>query len=1472
MQVTKSNGSKQEFDVAKIMAHSEWACRGLNVLQSELDASLSIQFYEGMPTAEIAQAQISTASSLISLEQPEFDKVTARFVLQRIYKQVTGGDIKYPSIKAMLSQGVLFQQLDPRLVDGRFDLEAIDAAITPERDDLFAYLGIQTVADRYLLTRPLTSAGKKAIYEMPQHFWMRVAMGLSILEDNPTARAIEAYNVFSQMDYVPSTPTLFNSGTRHSQMSSCYLSYVPDDLELIFDLGITQSALLSKFAGGVGTDWTEVRANKSVIKSTNGKSNGIVPFLKIYNQTAVAVNQCFAPDTLVRVKSGVKPISEVIVGDIVLGEQGKYREVLEVMAYDQDDKPMVSLKVKHSIDPVRVTSGHPIFAIKGVAKEQSIKRTMAKLEAGKLKADWVDAGDISEGDYVAQVIPSEVVAVPGFTEEDARMYGIMLGDGHITTRSAEFGVTGADENTPVMKFVAEYLAKKGLHSWAAQSGDTARAIRWSKGQLPFDYDDLYDEEGNKRIAARLSHLPRAHTLALLQGLIETDGNVSRGKELTFVNSSHDLIEGLRYQALRVGIPTSGQKRERSNAHLKNCKKPTSVSWTVRIPAVESLASLLGCEALTKLNWLHHGNKIYSRVIEAVNIDPLPVVHDLKVEGDESYSTTFGLVHNGGKRKGAFSPYLEIWHDDFTDYCDLRLQTGDDNLRTHDIHPAAWVPDLFMERKEAGAMWSFFCPSDVPGLHDLHGEAFKKAYEAAEAAGLARRQLPAMDVWKNHLDKLVRTGYPWITFKDACNRRNPQAHVGVIHNSNLCCVSADQRAATDKGLLTVAELYAMQEPVKVSARNGEIKQGSVMYLPRPDAPMVEIQTKQGFTHKVTPDHKVWVVGKGRVEAQHLVDGDKIELQTVGQFGIEHDPAIAFIMGLVAGDGTYSESGVRIDLWKGKTDHLKDEVEAVVAAVIARHYKPVAAPTPANLQPKFKIYKKKISLDSSALAQVLSKFGFCKKTKHSVPTLVWQGTRETVVQYLRGLYLTDATTASGSTNNVFVVLAQANERLLKDVQMLWLNLGVISSLTKMRDASKRMMPDGKGGKKEYECQAMYRLGISSSEACNIVESLIGIGAARNNEMFLECLAKPTRNQNQKTYCTFTHLVELPNEDAYCLQVESDEHVWTVNGMISSNTEITLINSKEETAVCNLGSIVLGNHVRNGQIDSDKLQRTIKVAVRCLDNVIDLNYYPTPETERSNLRHRPIGLGVMGYAEAMLQCGIDWESQDHLEWADETFEQINFYSIKASMELAKERGAYPTFPGSTWSQGKLTIDTAKDQKVNFFSPVEWQLLREDVVKYGIRNSNITAIAPTATIANIVGTTECIQLINERVIIKDNLSGRFDQINPLHKYNRPELVKTVWEVDQLWSIKAAARRQKWIDQSQSLNLYKTKDIKGRTLDIWYTTAWKLDVKTTYYLRNQGATDGAARIEDVKQEVLTPPVPAAEQPVTSYFECEACQ
>lgn len=746
MHVVKANGDVKPFDPTKIQAHTAWACEGLDVSQSELEANLNIQFYDGMSTKEIADALIMTASGLISAKQPDFDFVAARLTLQSIYKEVTGGGIEYPTLMSYLSKGRSFNQIDERLVDGRFNLSALNQAIKPERDFYFTFQGIRTLNDRYLLKEPAIVGKRKKTYELPQHFLMRVAMGLALNEDNPTDRAVEFYDVLSEFDYMASTPTLFNAATRFPQLSSCYGGMVPDDLEQIFDLGFKQNAMLSKFAGGIGTSWTPVRAAGSIIESTNGESAGVVPFLKIYNDVAVAVNQ------------------------------------------------------------------------------------------------------------------------------------------------------------------------------------------------------------------------------------------------------------------------------------------------------------------------------------------------------------------GGKRKGAFAPYLEMWHSDIYEFCDLKLKTGDEHLRTHDIFPAGWIPDLFMERLDQDGDWSLFCPNDVPNLHDLYGSAFKAAYEKAEAAGLARKVVKAQHLWRYLLDKLFRTGNPWITFKDECNRRNPQAHVGVIHNSNLC-----------------------------------------------------------------------------------------------------------------------------------------------------------------------------------------------------------------------------------------------------------------------------------------------------------------------------------------------------------------------------TEITLNNSKEEVFVCNLGSINLARHVLpNGQIDSKKLRKTVRTAVRMLDNVVDINFYPTAEAKRSNLQHRPVGLGVMGYQEAMVQCGIDWDSQEHIDWADRLFEEISYYSIDASADLAIERGAYPTFKGSTWSQGLLTIDHARDKTCHVFGKTEWDFLRHKVKTTGIRNSNITSIAPTATISNIVGTTACIEPINERETVKENLSGVFVQVSPLRKHNRPDLEKTVWEVNQEYSIDAAAVRQKWIDQSQSLNIFMAKGKNGKDLDAWYRRCWKKGVKTTYYLRIQKATEQQSQDANILKKT---PAPAVDG-----FECEACQ
>ncbi|MEO6748977.1 MAG: ribonucleotide reductase N-terminal alpha domain-containing protein, partial [Casimicrobiaceae bacterium] len=650
-------------------------------------------------------------------------------------------------------------------------------------------------------------------FELPQCFFMRVAMGLALNEVDREARAVEFYNVLSTFDFMSSTPTLFNAGTHRSQLSSCYLTTVSDDLDGIYE-AIKENALLSKFAGGLGNDWTNVRAMGSHIKGTNGKSQGVVPFLKVVNDTAVAVNQCFAPDTPVYTARGVLPIRQVRAGDLVLGNSGSYREVLDKMVYEQHDA-MVAIDVKHTLEPIEVTDGHPFWAIRGVPMEQAAGRTLAWLAKGKVRAEWVDAGKLARGDYVGFTIPTETVAVDGFTEDDARLYGILLGDGHLSKDGMQWGVSGNPRNDQHLEFVRAYLAERGIHYWQTGRGETYAQVHWASGvgvvrdgttgrisgagapSLPFGYDDLYDTQHRKRIASRLAHLPRPQARALVRGLLETDGGVSRGKEIYFTSTSQPLAEGLRYQLLRMGVPVAGQCRERDNAHTGTRSDGSTISFTgvtkaydLRIPAVAEVAQLVGCKAIAKRNWITHGNTVYSRVKSVKAITPKPLVVDLKVEGDESYMTAAGLAHNGGKRKGAVCTYLETWHLDIEEFLELRKNTGDDRRRTHDMNTANWIPDLFMKRVMEGGEWTLFSPSDVPDLHDKWGSAFEKAYIAYEdkvARGDLKlfRKIPALQLWRKMLSMLFETGHPWITFKDACNVRSPQQHVGAVHSSNLC---------------------------------------------------------------------------------------------------------------------------------------------------------------------------------------------------------------------------------------------------------------------------------------------------------------------------------------------------------------------------------------------------------------------------------------------------------------------------------------------------------------------------------------------------------------------------------------------------------------------------------------------------------------------------------------------------------------
>ena len=548
-------------------------------------------------------------------------------------------------------------------------------------------------------------------------------------------------------------------------------------------------------------------------------------------------------------------------------------------------------------------------------------------------------------------------------------------------------------------------------------------------------------------------------------------------------------------------------------------------------------------------------------IKGTNGKSQGVVPFLKVANDTAVA-----VNQGGKRKGAMCAYLETWHLDIEEFLDLRKNTGDDRRRTHDMNTANWVPDLFMKRVELDKNWTLFSPGETPDLHDLTGLAFEKRYEeyealAAEGKMDQHKTIPAKDLWRKMLTMLFETGHPWITFKDACNLRSPQQHIGVIHSSNLC-----------------------------------------------------------------------------------------------------------------------------------------------------------------------------------------------------------------------------------------------------------------------------------------------------------------------------------------------------------------------------TEITLNTSNDEIAVCNLGSVNLPQHMKDGVLDQEKVKRTVTTALRMLDNVIDINYYSVDTAKNSNLKHRPVGMGLMGFQDALYMQDAPYCSDDAIEFADRSMEVISYYAIHASSELAKERGTYPSYDGSLWSQGifpKDSIDILEKNrgsefiKVDKSETLDWEKLRAKVKKNGMRNSNVMAIAPTATISNITGVTQSIEPTYQNLYVKSNLSGEFTIVNPhlvrklkaldlwddvmindlkyfegsLSEISRipddiKKLFSTAFEVEPQYIVESASRRQKWIDQAQSLNLY-IGNANGKKLDLTYRMAWYSGLKTTYYLRsiaatttekstiNQGSLNAVSAQAEAAPEVpheLGEPAPVPEACSLDDPDCEACQ
>lgn len=621
----------------------------------------------------------------------------------------------------------------------------------------------------------------------------------------------------------------------------------------------------------------------------------------------------------------------------------------------------------------------------------------------------------------------------------------------------------------------------------------------------------------------------------------------------------------------------------------------------------------------------------------------------------NFNATARYVDQGSKRNGSIAIYLEPWHADVEDFLRLKLNTGSEEERARDLFYALWIPDLFMERVEAASTWTLFCPSEAPGLADVHGDEFRALYAKYEAEGRGRRTVDAQKLWFKILDAQIETGTPYLLYKDAANAKSNQKNLGTIKSSNLC-VAPETYILTEKGQFQIHEL--------------------------------EGQTT-----------KVW-------------NGDAWSPVTVMKTGVDQ-----------------------------------------------------------------KLVTVAVRLGAAGTIRNLTCTPYHKFILYAPDTNLASAPRLSASDLLPGTRLCDSVTEDGDIVEQYV------------------------------------------------------------------ESVVDNGR---------------------------------RDDTYCFN-EPVNHAGIFNGILAGNcTEIIEYSDENETAVCNLASIALPTYIVEKEkktifskpryFDFDKLREVTKIATRNLNRVIDVNFYPIPETKRSNMRHRPIGIGVQGLADVFAVMRLSWESEAAAELNQRIFEHIYYAAVEASVELAAADGPYETFAGSPASKGQLQPDlwgvtplTETDGTLN------WAALRAKVVSTGMRNSLLVAPMPTASTSQILGFNECFEPFTSNIYARRTLSGEYVIVNRhlmkellelgLWSENMKQQIivrngslqgiegvpksvqeryKTSWEIKQRTLIDLAAGRGAFICQSQSMNLFVA-DPNYAKLTSMHFYSWKKGLKTgIYYLRTR--------------------------------------
>ena len=783
--VIKRNGNKEPVSFDKILKRIKSISQEktkLHVNYTSLCQKIIDQLYDDITTQEIDELTAQQCASMATTH-PDYGTLASRILISNHHKMVDANYLH--AIEKLYNNTDIHNIKTPIISEKLYNIvknnhEDIQSWFDFDRDYLLDYFGFKTLERAYLLKI------NKQLIERPQHMWMRVALGIHC---DDLEKAKETYDMMSNKYFTHATPTLFNAGTPRPQLSSCYLiAMESDSIHGIYNT-LGDCAAISKWAGGIGMHIHNIRGAGSHIRGTNGTSNGIVPMLRVFNNTARYVDQCVLPDTTIYTTEGPK--------EIQLCEPNKTGifttkgpEVIENVLEHPYEGELLVINNNLSFKPLSITPEHPVYCLKNQKKGLNYEVIKNRLDKKLIVPEWIDAKDLVEDDMLVFTKPNYQVDNPKITADDCYMYGLLLGDGSMDNSSTRSYISLHSTNKAKnLEFIENYLSNKFVEYSISQENNTTR-ISWNKSlQLHFRYSTLYDSNKEKKLNCDWLNLPIEKAKYIVKGLIDSDG--CKSNEITFDTTSKNLAESLRYILLRMGIPTGGYIRDRigekHTTKYGDVIENKKIAYCLRIPKTQELSELLQVEKGSFTKFFSYNNLIFSRISTITKTHYTGTLYDLQMRKTHDYMIHNGVVHNGGgRRNGSFAIYLEPWHPDIMEFLDMKKNHGDEEARARDLFYALWLNDLFMERVKQNKKWTLMCPDVCRGLSDVYGDDFKTLYEEYESKNMGMRTVNAREVWFKILDSQSETGVPYLLHKDACNKKSNQKNLGTIKSSNLCC--------------------------------------------------------------------------------------------------------------------------------------------------------------------------------------------------------------------------------------------------------------------------------------------------------------------------------------------------------------------------------------------------------------------------------------------------------------------------------------------------------------------------------------------------------------------------------------------------------------------------------------------------------------------------------------------------------------